>query len=119
MEAGVNYLREHASSKARIHSVITNGGDVPNVVPAYAQIWYYVRAPKRYQVDQIYSWMLDIAKGAALMTQTTYDIEFLTGCHDVLPNLTIGRNLYEKLKKVGPPQWSLEETHHSVCGWWV
>ena len=52
MDIGVNYLREHISSKARIHSVITHGGEAPNVVPDYAQIWYYVRAPKRKQVEQ-------------------------------------------------------------------
>ncbi|MBA3027851.1 MAG: amidohydrolase [Desulfobacteraceae bacterium] len=109
MDIGVNYLREHISSKARIHSVIPHGGKAPNVVPDYAQIWYYVRAPKRKQVDAIYSWMLDIAKGAALMTQTTYDIEFLTGGHDVLPNKTIGQVFHEKMKQVGPPQWSSEE----------
>jgi aminobenzoyl-glutamate utilization protein B len=110
MDIGVNYLREHISSKARIHSVITHGGKAPNVVPDFAQIWYYVRAPKRKQVDAVYSWMLDIAKGAALMTQTTHTIEFLTGCHDVLPNKTIGQVLHEKMTRIGPPQWSSEET---------
>ena len=109
MEIGVNYLREHIDPKIRIHSVITNGGDAPNVVPAYAQIWYYVRAPKRQQVEKIYAWMQDIAKGAALMTQTTHDIEFLTGCYDTLPNLIIGQVLHEKLLQVGPPEWSAEE----------
>ena len=109
METGVHYMREHISPKARIHSVITDGGNAPNVVPDYAQIWYYVRAPKRTQVEQIYAWMLAIAKGAALMTQTTYDIEFLTGCHDVLPNKTIGNILHEKMKQIGPSKWSSEE----------
>ena len=110
MENGVHYMREHITPKARIHSVISNGGNAPNVVPDYAQIWYYVRAPKRRQVDRIYAWMCDIAKGAALMTQTSHDIEFLTGCHDVLPNQTIGRVMFEKMKQVGPPEWSVEET---------
>ena len=110
MDIGVNFLREHVSSRARIHSVITDGGKAPNVVPDYARIWYFVRAPKRNQVEKIYAWMLDVAKGAALMTQTTCDIEFITGCYDVLSNKTIGRVLHEKMKQVGSPRWTGEET---------
>ncbi len=89
MDVGVNYLREHVMQEARIHSVVTSGGQAPNVVPAYAQIWYFVRAPKRDQVDEIYTRMLEIAKGAALMSDTTHDVEFVTGCYDILPNHTL------------------------------
>jgi aminobenzoyl-glutamate utilization protein B len=99
MDVGVNYLREHVMQESRIHSVITSGGQAPNVVPAYAQIWYFVRAPRRDQVDEIYARMLDIAKGAALMSGTTHDIEFITGCYDVLPNDTLSNLLLEKLKE--------------------
>ena len=65
MDVGVNYLREHVIPEARIHCVVTSGGQAPNVVPAYAQVWYFVRAPHREQVDEIYGRVLDIAKGAA------------------------------------------------------
>jgi len=109
MDVGVNYLREHIIEKARIHCVITNGGKAPNVVPPYAQVWYYVRAPLREQVDEIYSRMLDIAKGAALMTGTTYDIDFLTGGYDMLPNDRLSELLLEKLKEVGAPKFTAEE----------
>ena len=109
MDVGVNYLREHIIQEARLHCVITEGGEAPNVVPPYAQVWYYVRAPKREQVDYIYSRVLDIAKGAALMTGTTYDIDFLTGCYDTLRNDTIGDVLLEKLEKVGAPRFTEEE----------
>jgi aminobenzoyl-glutamate utilization protein B len=109
MDVGVNYMREHVIQEARIHCVITEGGKAPNVVPPYAQVWYYVRAPNREQVDPIYAWMLDIAKGAALMTGTTYDIEFMTGCYNTLPNNTIGQVLLEKLRRAGPPRFSDEE----------
>ena len=109
MDVGVNYMREHVISDARIHCVITEGGKAPNVVPPYAQVWYYVRAANRQQVDQIYAWMLDIAKGAALMTGTTHDIEFLTGCYNTLGNDTIGDVLLEKLSVVGAPQYTDEE----------
>ncbi|MCP4539716.1 MAG: amidohydrolase [Chloroflexi bacterium] len=109
MDVGVNYMREHVPQDARIHCVITEGGQAPNVVPPYAQVWYYVRAPNREQVDSIYAWMLDIAQGAALMTGTTYDVEFLTGCYNTLSNDVIGDMLMERLKEVGAPQFTDEE----------
>lgn len=109
MDVGVNYLREHIIPEARIHSVITSGGQAPNVVPAYAQIWYYVRAPRRDQVEAIYARVLDIAKGAALMSGTTHDIEFVTGCYDYLPNRALSRLLLEKMREAGPPGFSAEE----------
>jgi aminobenzoyl-glutamate utilization protein B len=109
MDVGVNYLREHVIPEARIHSVIISGGQAPNVVPAYAQIWYYVRAPQRDQVDAIYQRMLDIAKGAALMSGTTYDIDFVTGCYEVLPNLALTQLLYEKLQEAGSIEFTSEE----------
>jgi len=108
-DIGVNYLREHMAQETRIHGVITSGGLVPNVVPDYAQVWYFVRAPRRDRVERIYSKMLDIAKGAALMTGTTFDVEFITGCHEYLPNDVIGEIICENLKKVGAPKFTEEE----------
>ena len=98
MDVAVNYLREHTVEESRIHSVVTSGGQAPNVVPAYAQVWYFVRAPKRSQVEDIYARMLDIAKGAALMTGTSFDIEFITGCYDILPNATLSQVLHQALQ---------------------
>lgn len=109
MDIGVNYMREHIIQEARIHSVITSGGQAPNVVPAYAQIWYFVRAPTRAGVDQIYAWMLDIAKGAALMSGTTYDIDFVTGCYEVLPNRVISDLMYEKMQELGEMSFTPQE----------
>ena len=54
MNIGANYLREHIVSDGRLHYVITHGGEVPNVVPAFAEVWYFVRAPERHQVEDIY-----------------------------------------------------------------
>lgn len=108
-DVGVNYLREHIIQEARIHCVITNGGSVPNVVPAYAQIWYYVRAPRREQVEEICERVLGVARGAALMTGTTSDVEFITGCYNYLQNEVIGEIMTEKLKKIGPPKFTDEE----------
>ena len=109
MDVGMNYLREHIMQEARIHSVVTSGGQAPNVVPAYAQVWYFIRAPHREQVDEIYAWVLDIAKGAALMSGTTHDIEFLTGCYDVLPNDTLSDLLLEKMQEVNDIKFTEQE----------
>jgi len=109
MDVGVNYLREHVVQEARIHSVITSGGQAPNVVPAYAQIWYFVRAPKRSQVEEIYARMLEIAEGAAMMSGTTHDIDFITGCHDMLSNKVISNVLLEKMEEVNDIRFTEQE----------
>ena len=106
MDAGVNYMREHVPPESRIHSVVTSGGQAPNVVPAFAQVWYFVRAPKRAQVDEMFKWMGDIAKGAALMSGTRHEIEFITGCYDLLPNDVMSDLLYEKMAQVDDMRFS-------------
>ena len=98
MDVGMNYLREHVIDKARIHSVVTSGGQAPNVVPAFAQVWYFVRAPHRRQVDEIYARVLEIAQGAALMSGTRHEIEFITGGYDLLPNNTLSALLLETMQ---------------------
>ena len=108
-DVGVNYLREHIIPDARIHCVITKGGQAPNIVPAEAQVWYYVRAPQRDQVEEIYDRLLDVAKGAALMSGTQVETEFITGCYDFLSNSVLARVLLEKMQQVGAPQFSEAE----------
>ncbi|MHB8947397.1 MAG: M20 family metallopeptidase [Bacillota bacterium] len=103
MNIGANYLREHIIQEARLHYVITKGGGEPNIVPPIAEAWYYVRAPKRKQVEEIFERLQRIADGASLMTETTYDIEFLTGCYNTLHNEVIGDLLFERLTEVGAP----------------
>ncbi|QOR36614.1 amidohydrolase [Clostridium sp. 'deep sea'] len=109
MNVGVNYLREHVIPDARIHYVITNGGGEPNVVPDKAQVWYYVRAPRRDYVDEIFERVVDVAKGAAIMTGTTMDYNILAAAYNYLPNDTIGDVMLESLKEIGAPKWSETE----------
>ena len=109
MDAGVNYMREHVPPESRIHCVVTSGGQAPNVVPAFAQVWYFARAPKREQVEEMYGWMQDIAKGAALMSGTRHEIEFITGCYDILPNSVMSDLLYEKMADVNDMRFSEQE----------
>ena len=105
MDVGVNYLREHIVSEARVHSVITRGGETPNVVPGEASICYYVRAPRRKQVEEIYRRVLQCARGAALMTDTTMEIDFIDGLYDYLPNRVLGGRMMEHFRYRGAPEF--------------
>jgi aminobenzoyl-glutamate utilization protein B len=109
MNIGVNYMREHVVDKARIHYVIEEGGGQPNVVPDYARTWYYVRAPERDQVDRIYEWILKVAEGAALMTDTTLRVELLGGIYNKLPNKTLSEIVITNMREIGAPEYTEKE----------
>ncbi len=109
MNVGVNYLREHVIEEARLHYVITHGGGEPNVVPPEAEVWYYVRAPERAEVEEIYERVLRIAEGAAHMTETEMETEFLSGCYHKLTNRPIADSIWKHMQEVGPPQFTEEE----------
>ncbi len=108
-DVGVNYLREHVIPDARIHCVVTHGGEAPNIVPSFAQSWYYVRAPRRNQVEEIYERVLNVARGAALMTDTVLDVELVAACHEYLPNEALQRVLLENMRAVGPPAFDADD----------
>jgi aminobenzoyl-glutamate utilization protein B len=114
MNVGVNYLREHVIDKARIHYVIEVGGGQPNVVPDYARSWYYIRAPERDQVDHIYTRILKIAEGAALMTETTLKVEFLTGVYNLLPNKVLSGVVVANMREVGAPKYTTEDLAYAA-----
>jgi aminobenzoyl-glutamate utilization protein B len=109
MNVGVNYLREHVTEKTRIHYVVTKGGSAPNVVPPEAQVWYYIRAPRRVQVEELYSRIQNIARGACLMTGTTVDFDLIGGCHEFVPNKTLSYLMLTNMKQLGPPKWTSNE----------
>jgi aminobenzoyl-glutamate utilization protein B len=109
MNIGANYLREHIIEKARIHYIIEDGGNQPNVVPDYARVWYYIRAPERGQVQHIYERVLKIAEGAALMTNTTHKVEFLTGISNVIPNRKLSTLIENNMREVNVPQYNEDE----------
>ena len=73
MDYMVNMMREHIPQETRIHYVITNGGKAPNVVPDFAEVYYYVRHPKKEEVVRIFDWVVSAAQGAAMGTQTSVD----------------------------------------------
>ena len=109
MNVGANYLREHVISDARIHYVITHGGNQPNIVPDFAEVWYYVRAPRRPDVDAIYERLLRIADGACLMTGARVEVKFQKGVHNYIANPVLTDLIEECLRQAGPPKFSEEE----------
>lgn len=113
MNVGVNYLREHMIDDARIHYVIEDGGGAPNVVPDYARSWYLVRAPTRPQVDSLYERVVNIAKGAALMTETELEVELLKAISNKIPNKAINKAIMENMKEIGPPKRNEEEIEYA------
>jgi aminobenzoyl-glutamate utilization protein B len=109
MSIGVNFMREHVIDKARIHYVTEVGGGQPNVVPAYARVWYYVRAPEREQLEPIYNWVLQIADGADKMARTTHKVEFLTGCYNELLSKTLADLIVANMREIGAPTYDEKE----------
>jgi aminobenzoyl-glutamate utilization protein B len=105
----VNLMREHVPQETRIHYVITSGGKAPNVVPDYAEVYYYVRHPKRDQVKQIFERVVTAAKAAALGTETKMEYEIIGGTHDLLLNRTLGEAMQANLEKVGGVKYTPEE----------
>ena len=105
----VNMMREHTTEKTRIHYVITKGGDAPNVVPAFAELYLYVRHLDREEVRSMWDRIVKIAEGAALGTETRMEYEITGGVYDVLPSKTLSKVMYENLKKVGGVTYTAEE----------
>ncbi|MBI5851590.1 MAG: amidohydrolase [Planctomycetes bacterium] len=106
MNHAVNLLREHVEPSTRIHYVIPDGGGVPNVVPAEASVWYYVRDLERDGVEATYARVLKCAEGAAVATETSFDVELTTGVHSYLLNRTLTELLDKHLRAAGAPEWT-------------
>ncbi|MFX0012084.1 MAG: amidohydrolase, partial [Candidatus Hermodarchaeota archaeon] len=109
MNVGANYMREHMIQEARLHYIITNGGNAPNVVPDEAEVHYFVRAPERQQVDELYERLVNVAKGATLMTDTTMEIEFLSGTYNTWYNDIVSDVLLETMHEIGGPRFNKED----------
>jgi aminobenzoyl-glutamate utilization protein B len=105
----VNLMREHVLDSTRIHYVITRGGEAPNVVPAFAEVYYYVRSPRREIVTEVWARVEKAATGAALGTGTTAEWEVTGGVYELLPNEALGRVMHENLSAVGGVTYTAEE----------
>jgi len=106
MNIAWNYKREHLHPLKRSHSIFTDSGDQPNVVPSKAAIWFYFRDIKYEGIMEMYAMANDMAKGAALMTGTTMTSKVLGTAWPRHYNKVIAETMYSNIKDVGLPKWS-------------
>jgi aminobenzoyl-glutamate utilization protein B len=110
MSVGVNYLREHMIDQARVHYAYVDAGGVsPNVVQDHALIKYEVRSPKVKQVKELFERVVNVAKGAALMTDTKMNYEVTMAFSDYITNSALASVADECLKEIGAPEWDDED----------
>ena len=105
----VNLMREHVPQMARIHYVITDGGDAPNIVPEEAQVYYYVRHPQASQVITLFERVVKAAEAAAMGTETEMSFEVMHGNYPVMPNHTLARLVHDNLVDLGGIKYSVAE----------
>jgi aminobenzoyl-glutamate utilization protein B len=106
MDIGWNFRREHLRLATRVHDVITNGGDQPNVVPPNATVWYYYREADYDHIMDLWHIGDKMAQAAALMTDTTFTSRVLGSAWPGHFNVPIAEDMYENIKRVGLPTWS-------------
>jgi aminobenzoyl-glutamate utilization protein B len=106
MNIGWNYKREHLDPLKRSHSIISDGGDQPNVVPSKSSIWYYFRDVTYEGIMEMFEASKDIAEGAALMTGTKMSYKILGTAWPRHFNKSIAETMYKNIEVVGLPDWS-------------
>jgi aminobenzoyl-glutamate utilization protein B len=109
MDVGVAYLRQQLHPTYRIHRVVTNGGIQPNVIPDLAQTWWWVRDANMPDAVQIFEKLINVAKGAALMTGTTQEYQIIAAGWPQLGMKAIAEAVQGNIDKVGMPRWSEDE----------
>ena len=109
MNVAANYMREHMAPGAKLSYAITKTEEVPSIVPAFAESWYTIRIPRRAQLDPMRDWLIDIAKGAALMTQTKMEYQIIVGVYEYLPNKTLNMMGADIVKLIGAPPFTPED----------
>ncbi|MFT4248089.1 MAG: amidohydrolase [Pseudomonas sp.] len=106
MDAMTNMMREHVPQDVRIHYIITDGGKAPNVVPAEATVYYYVRHQDPEVLKNVMGRIKKAAEGAALGTETRMEYEPVGGTYNLLPNDVLGRVMDADLRHVGGLQYT-------------
>jgi aminobenzoyl-glutamate utilization protein B len=109
MDYMVNMMREHVPQETRIHYIITRGGAAPNIVPDFAEAYYYARQPDMRILDNIWERIVDAAKGAALGTGTTMELEVTGAVWNVLPNEYLAGIMQRNLERVGGFSYTADE----------
>jgi aminobenzoyl-glutamate utilization protein B len=104
MNVGVNYMREHMPSDARVHyALLDAGGIAPNVVQARAKVRYLIRASDLPELTRLVERVHKIAEGAALMTETRMESQVVSAVSNLLANTPLEKAMYDQLVRLGPP----------------
>lgn len=111
---GTQLLREHVPDGTRIHYVITAGGDAPNVVPNFAEVYYYVRHPQSKVVREVYERVVKCAQAGALATETKLEIRNEGGIVEILPNRVLSEVTMANLKQLNKIEYSKEDFEFAV-----
>lgn len=99
MNVGVNYMREHMHPDCRVHYAITNtGGNAPNVVQSEAEVLYAIRAPRYEDTVALFERVSNIARGAALMTETKVEININAAYADIVQNKTLDNLIFKNMQ---------------------
>jgi aminobenzoyl-glutamate utilization protein B len=106
---GLNMMREHVKPSVRMHYVIVDAGDVPNVVPDHARVWVWARDFERRGVDEVVERLRKVAEGAALMAGVQGGLRVQGGDYEILINETGARLLHQNLTWLGPLRYTPEE----------
>jgi aminobenzoyl-glutamate utilization protein B len=114
MNTLVNLLREHIPAETRIHYVITAGGKAPNVVPDFAEVYYYARHSDMRILDGIWERIVNASKGAALGTGTQVEMEVVNAVYNILPNDALADVMQRALDRVGGFGYTPEETRFAA-----
>lgn len=105
MNIGVQFLREHMGSLCRVHyAVVDTGGLSPNVVQSHASVLYLIRADNNENVRELRRRVDLIADGAALMTETTVEKEFIKACTDYRGNGVLETVIQSNLEELPIPE---------------
>jgi aminobenzoyl-glutamate utilization protein B len=104
MNVGVNYMREHMPSDARVHyALLDAGGIAPNVVQANAKVRYLIRARNLPELTRLIERVRKIADGAALMTETSVKTQVVSAVSNLLANTPLEKAMQDNLDRLGPP----------------
>lgn len=115
MNVGVNYLREHVKSDARMHyAYLNDGGDAPNIVPASATLLYALRAPESAYVTELYDRVSDVAKGAALMTGTRVSCRTVSAYAELLSVPAMEALMMEAMQEAEKPEYTDDDYEYAA-----
>ncbi|KAA2234581.1 amidohydrolase [Salinarimonas soli] len=104
MNVGVNYMREHMPSDARVHyALLDAGGIAPNVVQAHARVRYLIRDRDLMGMLELVERVRKVAQGAALMTETQVEMRTISAVSNLLGNRPLEETLQSVLEELGPP----------------